>query len=199
MRYVDEVRRKCIHLSSALIPILYAFMPTWLALSILLPLLGVALALDWARVRFPAVRARVERCFGRLFRSEESRRLSGATYVLVAGVLCIALFPKRVAIAVLLIMSVSDALASLVGRRFGTVRLFGKSIEGSLAHAASACLIGLAALPAAPVAAVLGALCATLVEALPLRLGRHHVDDNLAVPLASGAVITLILSFPLGI
>ncbi|MEP0846132.1 MAG: phosphatidate cytidylyltransferase [Phycisphaerae bacterium] len=193
MRYIDEVRRKTIHLSSALIPAIYAFISTELALAILTPLLAAALLLDLLRLRSAQVRSWVDRRMGNLFRREESRRLSGATYVLLAGVLSIWLFPKRVAIVALFIMSVSDTLASLIGRRYGRTPLLGKSLEGSAAHFASGVVVGILSLPAHPLAAVLGALTATLVEALPLSIGRHHVDDNLAVPLTCGAVMTLLI------
>lgn len=192
MPYIDEVRRKAIHLASALIPIIYAFIPAQLALAILIPLLAVSLLMDLLRMHVPAAGRWIDRWFGKLFRREEARRLSGATYVLLAGVLCIWLFPKPVAIAVLLIMSIADAAASLIGRKFGRTRFVGKSVEGSAAHLVASCTIALAALPGAPLAALCGALCATVMEALPLRIGRHHVDDNLTVPLAAGAVITLL-------
>lgn len=193
MRYIDEVRRKSIHLSSALIPAIYAFIPAELALAILTPLLAAALLLDLLRLRSARMRSWFDRRMGNLFRREESRRLSGATYVLLAGVLCVWLFPKRVAIVALFIMSVSDTLASLIGRRCGRTPLLGKSLEGSAAHLLSGVVVGLLALPAYPLVAVLGALTATVIEAAPLRIGRHHVDDNLAVPLTCGAAMTLLI------
>ncbi|QRK07540.1 DUF92 domain-containing protein [Archangium violaceum] len=98
-------------------------------------------------------------------------------------------------------MTVGDALASLVGRRFGRHRyetLGGehKSLEGSLAMCAGTFVAVLATLtwmpgvapdmPKVPLAA-LCAVVATCVEALGTK-GR----DNLWVPLAAGAVLYLV-------
>ncbi|HYO51930.1 DUF92 domain-containing protein [Archangium sp.] len=100
-------------------------------------------------------------------------------------------------------MAVGDALASLVGRRFGRhpYETFGgelKSLEGSLAMCAGTFAVVLATLtwmpglapdmPKVPLAA-LCAVVATCAEALGSR-GR----DNLWVPLAAGAVLYLVPS-----
>ena len=37
-----------------------------------------------------------------------------------------------------------------------------------------------------------GALIATMVEALPLRLGRYKLDDNLSIPLLTGAAMMVL-------
>lgn len=86
-------------------------------------------------------------------------------------------------------MSVSDALASLVGMRVGGPGWCGKSLAGSGAFLVSAVIIALLLVPDRPVAAVVGAVTATIVELLPLRVGRARLDDNLSVPLAGGAVM----------
>ncbi|EPX65109.1 hypothetical protein D187_000534 [Cystobacter fuscus DSM 2262] len=103
-----------------------------------------------------------------------------------------------VAVGGVLAMTIGDALASLVGRRFGRHRyetLGGefKSLEGSLALCASTFLCVLAALtwlPGLPpdmprvTLALLAAVVATCVEALGIR-----GLDNLWVPLATGGVL----------
>ena len=39
---------------------------------------------------------------------------------------------------------------------------------------------------------ILGAAIATVVEALPLKIAGHKLDDNLTIPLIAGAAMTLL-------
>lgn len=192
MNYRHEVARKAIHLGSAVCPLIYGLTGREVSLLIGVPVTLLIIGMDVARRRHAGFGAWYDRWLGRLMRADEHRRLCGASYVMIAVVLCILLFPPPVAIAAMLFLSVSDALASLVGLRVGGPRWFGKSLAGSGAHFASAATIALLCLPAAPLAAVLGALAATIMEAAPLRLGGARLDDNLTAPLAGGAMMVLL-------
>jgi dolichol kinase len=120
----------------------------------------------------------------------EAHAFTGATYVTLANLLAILLFEKEIAVTVLLFLSISDALASLVGIRFGRTRFFGKSLAGSVTFFISAVAIALWMLPAAWLTAPVGALVATVVEAVPIRVGKCRLDDNLLIPLVAGAAMT---------
>jgi dolichol kinase len=185
------LRRKAIHLASGALPIFYHFTNQLATFAVLAILLAIAISMEAIRFGHAEGRGWIRRSFGSLFRAEESSTLTGATYVILANLLAIAIFPKPVAIAALLFLSISDALASLVGRKFGRTRLFGKSLAGSLAFLLSALAIGVIVFPGQPWPAVAGALTATVIEALPLRLGRIRIDDNFAIPLAAGTVMWL--------
>ncbi len=188
--YRGELGRKGIHLTSALIPIVYSFISQRLALLILVPLLGVMILIELLRFASPGFRVGFQRWFGFMLRRTEHDGLSGATWVLLAAVLTVWIYPKRIAIAVLFMLSVCDSLAALLGRRFGGGLRFGeKSLVGSGAFFASALLITWWNLPHSPVLAIFGAAVGTLVEALPLRLGRVEVNDNLSIPLLTGAAL----------
>jgi dolichol kinase len=189
MTYGDELRRKLIHFGSAAFPLVYWATNQTVMLCVLIPLAVLAIVLETLRQYRPGVRALIDRCLGRVLRSTEARTLTGATYVTLANLLAILLFEKRIAVTVLLFLSVSDALASLVGIRFGRVRFLGKSLAGSTAFFVSAGAIGLCVLPDMPLVALAGALLATIVEALPLKAGEHKLDDNLLIPLVTGAAM----------
>ena len=94
----------------------------------------------------------------------------------------------------MLFLHVGDAVAALVGRRFGRIRLTRwATLEGSAAGlVASLALVPLLRLldpEVRPLVLVGGALVAAFTEAVvPGRL------DNLAVPVASGVVMQLIAS-----
>ena len=95
-------------------------------------------------------------------------------------------FSKPVAVAALSFLIVGDTVAALVGRAIGRVRIFGKTLEGSLACFAACLVIGWVIPELTWGVTVVGALMATLIELLPIPL-----DDNLRIPLASGFAITL--------
>ncbi len=190
MTYGDEVRRKLIHLGSAAIPITYWLTNRSVMLYVLVPLVVIAIVGETLRHTRPGFRRFIDGWLGRILRQAEAHTLAGATYVVFAASLAILLFDKPIAITVLLFLSVSDALASLIGIRFGRIRLGGKSLEGCAAFFVSAAAIALLVLPSTLVA-IVGAAVATVTEALPLKLAGHKLDDNLTIPLVAGAAMTL--------
>ena len=187
--YRHELGRKAIHFLSALCPLVYAFISRELMLWLAIPVTALVLIIDILRQVHPGLRSIYDRRWGRLMRGDEHRRLSGASHLMIAMVLCVLLFPRPVALAAMLFLSVSDAVASLVGIRVGGRRWLGKSLAGSTAFLGSALVLALLCMRGDPLAAVIGALVATVVEALPLRIGRARIDDNISVPLVSGAVM----------
>lgn len=193
-RYGAELARKSVHFTSALCPIIYAFISWKLMMILVTPVIAIVVALDLGRYRVAWINALFAYCFGHMLREREHRTLSGATYVMLSVGICILLFPKPIAIAALLMMSVSDALASLVGMKAGGPRWIGdKSVAGSAAFFISAIAISWICLPDAKLAGLAGAAFATFAEATPLTCGKHIADDNLVVPLSAGAVMWLLL------
>jgi dolichol kinase len=194
--YKQELLRKGIHLASLTIPIIYAFIPRQTALMLLLGLFVPALLIDVLRYRIPALSNWVRRFWGSMMRPHEldaSRHLlSGATYVLLSAILCVAIFPKIIAITAFSVLIVADICSALVGRKFGTIPFFDKSLQGSAAFvlaawAVVAAIWGLTSAPLlyaaiAAVASVVGAVA----EAASTRL---RLDDNFSIPLAVGTIM----------
>ena len=114
----------------------------------------------------------------------------GSTYLLLAGLLAVEIFPQPIAAAAVGFTVLGDGVAALVGRAWGRPRLFGKSLEGTAAGLAAclgwAAFLQTAGFVAWPVA-LTGALVASLVEVLPIPL-----DDNLGVTLFAGYSMKLL-------
>ena len=196
--WLTEARRKAIHLSSLVLPVTLLFEPLpwprgraewrWL----LIVLVVGALAVDVVRVHDRRFRRAFRRLFGEMLREHERWSLLGSTYLLIAALLAVEIFPRPVAAAALGFTVLGDAFAAMVGRAWGRTRLFHKSLEGTLAGLA-ACLawagvVGLAGqLPWGVLIA--GACVASLIELLPIPL-----DDNLGVTLFAGYVMKLLWS-----
>ncbi|MEK9136228.1 MAG: dolichol kinase [Bacteroidota bacterium] len=193
--YAGELARKTIHLCSLSIPIIYSFITTSTALAILVPLTLLFGLTDLARLQFPAFRRLYHEWFGWLLRahekSEDEKRLNGATYVLLAATLGILIFPKLIIVSAFAIMIVSDTVAALVGRKFGRHRFMKKSLEGTLAFFVSAVVVVCLApkagyLPGEYAIGIAAALLGAVVEAMSIA-----IDDNLSVTFSVGTAMWL--------
>jgi len=191
--WLDEARRKAIHLSFLILPLdlLHAWLPwprTRREFALLFAVLtAVAVTIDVLRLHEQRVRRFFRQFLGELIREHEAFSLLGSTYLLLASLLAIEIFPQPVAAAALGYTVLGDSFGALVGRAYGRHRFFNKSLEGAagclLACCAWAAYVSLfGAVP--PGTAVAGALVATLVEMLPIPL-----DDNLGITLAAGFVM----------
>ncbi|MDR1210677.1 MAG: phosphatidate cytidylyltransferase [Spirochaetaceae bacterium] len=121
---------------------------------------------------------------------DRGRFVLGPVTLGLGALLVLLLFPFPAAAAAIYALAFGDGLSSLAGRLWGRFRppfLFGKSVEGScVCFAAVLVSTGLVTGDIRP--ALIGALAAMLVEALPL--GDY---DNLAIPLITGLAVTLVL------
>jgi dolichol kinase len=192
----SEAVRKAIHLSFFILPL--ALLHQWLPWPgsrgewrlLLITLVVGAMAIDVVRLHERRVRRFFRNFLGELLREHERFNLLGSTYLLLASLLAVELFPRPMAAAAIGFTVVGDAFAAIVGRAIGRTRFFGKSLEGALAGLA-ACLawgsyLALSGFLAWEVVLV-GALVASLVELLPIPL-----DDNLGITLFSGYAMKLL-------
>ena len=186
------VRRRVFHLIAA-------SATTLLALAIpppaYLTLIGagalLALALDSARPRAPALNRLFLRIFGSMLKPAEVTEISGATWFLIAAFFAFHFYGPAAAVPALLFIAVGDPAAAIVGVRSPGPRWRGKSPLGGLGFIAAAlaawaalCALGLGAWSWGIIA---GAIIAAAVELAPIPL-----DDNLTVPLIAGGAITLV-------
>lgn len=150
---------------------------------------GLALLVELARLLLSGLNSILVAWLKPLLKDTEDRRITGATYIALAALACFLVFDKPIAIAALFFLALGDPVAALVGSRMGGFRVFGKSPLGTLAFMAVA--IGVAGILSAVNVVpfhwglVAGAIIAALVELAP-----SFLDDNLTIPLISGAAMT---------
>ena len=180
-------QRRLFHASvGSAIPVVAWFVPDPFPAFLVGVLALASLALDLIRFRVPRLNLLFLSWLRPLLKQEEDRRITGATFLLIAACLCFLFFDKHIAVAVLLFLSLGDPAAALVGGAVRGPRLFGKSPVGTLTFilVSLGVLAILAALGVTHFGAVLvaAAVVAGLVELAPL-----PADDNLTVPLVAGA------------
>lgn len=187
--YYNELARKAIHICSIAIPLIYYHIPQKLALLLLTILFLGFFLVDVVKMVSKPVAAWYFKTFGTLLRPHEKdetkKRLNGATFVTMSALITVALFPKLIAIAAFSILIIADTAAALVGRKFGKIPLFAKTVEGSIAFLVAAILVVLLT-PNLNLWISIGlAIVATVAEVVPLKVKGYTVDDNLVIPLAS--------------
>ena len=120
MHFASEIKRKSIHLASLAIPIGYYLTPdSWMRIweRALLASVILSLAIEVFRLNHPRTRHVFRHFFGELLRNHEDVSLLGSTYLLIACVLTIHLFPKPVAVLALCFLILGDTVAAIVGKQ----------------------------------------------------------------------------------
>lgn len=128
-----------------------------------------------------------------LLRKNEFKKFSSMTIFLVSMFITILLFQKNIAIIASSFLIFGDSFSKLFGLAFGKHKILDKSLEGSLAYLGSALIMGYilyANLEISLVVLIIGAASAPIIEILSV-----NINDNLTVPLISGAIMTALLLF----
>jgi dolichol kinase len=179
--------RKLWHFASGAVVVgaLVLFAPSkrW-AIGILAAGLALMLVIDTARYFSRRGKKLFWRHLGFLTSEKEKKGPTTSLYYAASLLLCVIIFPVFAAIGGVISLAAGDPVAALVGRRYGKLRIGGKSVEGALANAAVT--FGLISIFVRPVqVAAAGALAGAIVEMFEI----PYLDDNITVPLAAGGAM----------
>jgi dolichol kinase len=112
---LQEIFRKLIHLTSVAFPLIYYLYGKEIVLWFTYTWLVIFLVLEYIRLefrfKFPIVAP--------LFRVREEGRLAGVVFFLLSTIVVIAIFPKEIACASLLMATFGDAMGAIVGKIYG--------------------------------------------------------------------------------
>jgi dolichol kinase len=195
--FKSELFRKGIHMTSLSIPVAYSMISKDLALLILIPMTAAFLIADVLRTFHEPSFRLYERIFGHMLRAHEKtpdkKTLNGATWVLISATFCVLVFPKLITITAFAILIISDTMAALIGRRYGTKKYRGKTFEGSSAFVLSAIVVilftpKLTHAPGEYIIAIISAVIGALAEVFSFDI----IDDNFAIPVAIGSALWLL-------
>jgi glycerol-3-phosphate acyltransferase PlsY len=170
------------------------------ALSMMAVATVIFLLVDFLRLHITSVKSLFIVLFGSLLRRKEFTSLTGGSYLMLASLVCMLIFGigpggrvSGVFIAAIAFLALGDTAAAIVGLSVGRVKIFRKSLEGTLAGLLVCVGVAwvVALLPGLdfPLGiGILGAVSASVVEALPI-----EVNDNVVIPLLSGTVMMVAL------
>jgi len=188
---MGELRRRAVHASGSALPLAYLLdarlavgLLTWERLRWLLVLGTLCVAVlevfrlaghvDW-------------RIFDALTREYEQDNVAGYALYAVGMTVAAWAFPTNAALAAMFMLTVGDPVSGLVS-------------SGGLSKKGPVLLImfavcGLLALPfVRPLAALAGALVATLADGFKPVVATYVIDDNLTIPIGGGTAMTLVLA-----
>ncbi len=198
--YLEEVKRKLVHLSSLWMVVAILLIPgRWTVPVLFAVLLAITLISEHAYAcRRPGLGTLYGALFGRMLRREPEPGawiVSGGAPVLMAALLVTLLFDPLPAAGAMTVMLTADAAAALVGRRFGRHRApNGKSWEGCAAFVVAG-IVALTILFALTGAEgkyyIAGAIAVFPAAAAELFQKQLRVDDNFSIPLVVGVVLEL--------
>jgi len=188
----QEYIRKGIHLLNLAIPLLYIYVFTdkWEFLKVLSLITVCFIIIDISRHFVPIVKSTFSFFFNNMLRDHELEgKFTGATWVMIASCISIALFSKPVAILSLIYMSLGDTAAGLIGQLYGKHRIGTKTWEGFIAGLLVCIMIAINYDMLPKYISFSGALFAMIMEILPIPL-----DDNFKIPLGSGGIMMMLSS-----
>jgi dolichol kinase len=183
----QEIYRKLIHLASSAVPIAYQF---WLTreqtLLICSMIIAVLLGGEVVRRTWKQGSLLFRKFFGSLLRDDEKHKLTGATYLYLSATITVFLFEKSVAVPAILTLTVSDSMAAIIGKSVGRYKIFGKTLEGSVAFFATTIIIFYLYFGSLSLYLIITAALISLLELIPLRF-----NDNPVVSLASALLLMI--------
>jgi dolichol kinase len=141
----------------------------------------------------------VQRIFGRISRPAEAHQIPSATWYMAGLVLGVWLLPQHAIELGTLVLALADPTASLVGKRWGRLKIRGdRSAAGTAAFFGAALLAGTVFLSLVrpdllwPMRLAVAAAVAGAGALTELFSGRR-LDDNFTLPLCCGAMAALLL------
>ncbi|MCK4649159.1 hypothetical protein KAT51_06525 [bacterium] len=180
-------------LGGLLLPAIYYFTDKKIALVIFGAFFIFFFLTDLLRLHNSRLNEWIFKYFKTIIKEEEKDRFSGNPYYISGAFLSVLLFEKGIAIASLCFVACGDLAASIIGKRYGRIKMKKKSLEGGLSFLLACLLIGIVLLVLRLNLSfgilLIGALTASIVE-----LFSPGRKDNLTIPLFSGLIMQIIRS-----
>ena len=193
LKYKNEFLRKIIHLFDSIIPLSLLFIERETLLYILLPITITFTFLDILRHYIVTLGKIYYYFFNRVTREIEKKKnnVTGATYYLLGCLITVYFFTDTsIIISSLLIMSISDSFAALIGVRYGITKIYNnKSLEGSFAFLVSTFIILLIFFDINIFLLLFISVIITLVELFSF----YRLNDNLTIPISAALLLQYIL------
>jgi dolichol kinase len=190
LNFQAELKRKIIHLSCAILPLLYySFLIREQILVFCSIICILFLIAEFLRFKHGQSGRLFERIFFPLLREEEkSKHITGATYLFISATVTFFIFRKEIAVPAVLILTIADSFAAIVGKMTESVKFFDKSLAGSATFFIISLAILFLFLPDLGWLALIVALLVTIIEALPV-----PINDNILISLSTGFILYIVL------
>lgn len=120
----------------------------------------------------------------------------GIIFYFIGAYISVALFPKEIAMASIMVLALGDSVSHIYGLHLGKTRhplSKTKFLEGTIAGFIAGFIGAWVFLPWHE--AFFASLTAMTVEAIEIKIGTEQVDDNLIIPVVAGAAVWVVRLF----
>jgi dolichol kinase len=193
-KLVKELRRKAIHLTGLSVPLCLIFLGRTVTAGAIALALAVSLLLEAQRlkgkIRLPEVR------------DHEETKVASYIYYMVGSLLCVLLFPPMIAVTAMLFLTLGDTVSGLAGSILNNCDVRGvpaptrrgriKPLPVVAAMFTACLLIGYLASGFSGLSFpvyLAGAVAATFADGVAIIIRNRSLDDNLSIPVFSGALM----------
>lgn len=194
-----HLARKFFHMQGALtflVPYIFFGFSRELMISILGTFLAIVMAIEYSRARSEWVNSITVRVLGPIMRDTEVNTLTGIPYYLASCLFSFVIFPQHITVLAILYLAFGDPCSSFFGVLYGRNKIFpNKSLQGTLGGffvcaLATFVYLHFQAFPGGKILliSIIGGFCGAVSELLPL-----NIDDNFAIPVVSGLLMSLAL------
>jgi dolichol kinase len=211
----EEINRKLLHLLAIILPFGIFYLPiVWKihpigVCCLIFFLLFISLLIEYFRLRETPFGSWFSDSFGSMMRTEEKKQLTGATYVLGGSLICslVSLYNEVAAVSCFLCLTLfilGDAVAAIVGKAFGRIKVGNKTVEGGVGCFLFCVLTTGFIFPELPaftdfwggeisiVQIFLISASIAILEFFPIKFRGFALNDNLYVPGLSSAIAIMI-------
>jgi phytol kinase len=153
-------------------------------------MLGLALSYACKRMRVPVI----SRLLEKFERKEELKKFpgKGTLFYFIGVFVSLVLFPGEIAMASIMVLALGDSISHIYGINYGKLKTplsRTKFLEGTIAGILFGFIGALVFLPWHE--ALIASFFGMVVEAVEVKIGGQQFDDNLLIPIASGAAVLL--------
>ena len=179
LSFKNEFKRKTVHFASAIIGLSIIYLDREVILPFLIVSAIIFPLLDYMRINNKFVSNFYNSYFHSITRSFESKKLTGASFVFWGALITYILFEPKVAGIALIVMSLADANAAIIGVGYGNTKLLNKSLEGSFAfYVTTFTILYIFKIPL--IISLFISVIATFTELIEI----PKINDNISIPLS---------------
>ena len=179
LSFKNEFKRKLVHFASAIIGLSMIYLDREVILPFLIVSAIIFPLLDYMRINNKFVSNFYNSYFHSITRSFESKKLTGASFVFWGALITYILFEPKVAGIALIVMSLADANAAIIGVGYGNTKLLNKSLEGSFAfYVTTFTILYIFKIPL--IISLFISVIATFTELIEI----PKINDNISIPLS---------------
>lgn len=164
----------------------------WFCLSIAIG----GFSIDLLRMKFESINVMTIKVLGPFMRKSEEAGFTGLPFYALGAGLSIFFYEKHIALLSIMFLVFADPIASFVGVNLGKDKILpNKSLQGTMASFFVCYIVSFLYLGEYGVDSfnlIIFSLCAGIIGAISELASAFNIDDNLTIPVISGAGLTIL-------